>query len=221
MSKFIYTKDLLGLLENREFSKEEEIRDLIAEKLPSLLHIDKEQVKTEHLTTSFDYTLSNKADIFVKTAGEFNKVILVIECKLDKSIETFKGGSYVDATKQLHKYCQDVRAPYGILISDKFCGIWHYKYFEYDRLPERVETNRIPDISKIMEEMALASMMDVTAHPKTKKYVYLLVLSAYALGYVANLVGVYLKKVTNPIFILLMTIFVIISAYYFVKDIRE
>jgi len=75
-------------------------------------------------------------------------VILVIECKLDKSIEIFKGESYEDAAKQLHKYCQDVRAPYGVLLSDKFCGIWHYKYFDYDREPERIEENRIPDVNK-------------------------------------------------------------------------
>ena len=86
MDKFIYTKDFLGLLKDREFSNEAEIRDLVAEKLPVLLHIDKEQIKTEHTTTSFDFTLSNVTDILVETAGEFKKVILVIECKLDKSI---------------------------------------------------------------------------------------------------------------------------------------
>lgn len=211
----------MELLENRKFNEEAEIRDLVTEKLPALLKVDKDQVKTEHLTTSFDYTLSNTADIFVKTPGEFNKVMLVIECKLDKSIEIFKGGSYVDATRQLHKYCQDVRAPYGILLSDKFCGIWHYRYFEYDKEPERIEENKIPEVRKIIEEMALASMMDVVAHPKTKKYMYLLVISAYALGYVANLLGVYLKKVTNPLFILIETIVVVIFAYFFIKDIKE
>jgi len=221
VNKFIHSKDFLELLENRKFNEEAEIRDLVTEKLPALLKVDKDQVKTEHLTTSFDYTLSNTADIFVKTPGEFNKVMLVIECKLDKSIEIFKGGSYVDATRQLHKYCQDVRAPYGILLSDKFCGIWHYRYFEYDKEPERIEENKIPEVRKIIEEMALASMMDVVAHPKTKKYMYLLVISAYALGYVANLLGVYLKKVTNPLFILIETIVVVIFAYFFIKDIKE
>lgn len=211
----------MALLENRKFDKEEEIRDLVAEKLPALLKVEKDQIKTEHLTTSFDFTLSNKADIFVKTAGDFSKVILVIECKLDKSIEIFNKGSYVDATKQLHKYCQDVRAPYGILISDKFCGIWHYQYFEYDREPKRIEENKIPKIDKILEEMALTSMMDVVAHPKTKKYIYLLVITAYALGYVGNLVGIYLNKLTNPIFILLETAFVLISAYFLVKDVKD
>jgi len=221
VNKFIHSKDFLELLENRKFNEEAEIRDLVAEKLPALLHIDKEQVKTEHRTTSFDYTLSNKADIFVKTPGEFNKVMLVIECKLDRSIEIFKGGSYVDATKQLHKYCQDVRAPYGILLSDKFCGIWHYRYFEYDKQPERIEENKIPEAKKIIEEMALASMMDVVAHPKTKKYIYLLVIAAYALGYVANLVAIYFKKFSNPLFLLLETILVIVFAYIFIKDIKE
>lgn len=221
MSKFISTKDFLGLLENKDFEREEEIRDLLVQKLPELLDIKKEQIKVEPLTTSFDFTLSNRADILIQTDGEFNKIILVIECKLHKSVENFKDSSYVDATKQLHKYCQDVRAPYGILLSDKFCAIWHYRYFEYDKLPERVETNRIPKINKIVEEMALASMMDVVAHPKTKKYMYLLVISAYALGYVANLLGVFLKKITDPLFILGETIAVIVFAYIFLKDIKE
>lgn len=221
MDKFISSKDLQNILVNREFSKEEEIRDLVAEKLPSLLKIDKHQIKVEPLTTSFDFTLSNRADILVKTPGEFNKIILVIECKLHISVENFKESSYVDATKQLHKYCQDVRAPYGILLSDKFCAIWHYKYFEYDKQPERVEENKIPEVKKIMEEMALSSMMDVVAHPKTKKYFYLLFIIAYALGYVGSLMGIYLKKLTNPIFILVETTFVIISAYFLIKDIKE
>lgn len=211
----------MGLLENRKFTEEAEIRDLVAENLPTLLNINKNQVKTEHLTTSFDFTLSNKADIFVKTPGEFNKVMLVIECKLDKSIEIFKEGSYIDATKQLHKYCQDVRAPYGILLSDKFCGIWHYRYFEYDKEPERIEENKIPKIDKIIDEMALASMMDVVAHPKTKKYVYLLVIIAYALGYVGNLVGIFLQKMTNPLFILLETVVTITILCILVKDVKE
>lgn len=221
MKKYIYTKDFLALLEGGKFEREEEIRDLLAKKLPGFLKVKKEQVLVEPITTSFDYTLSNRADILIKTEGEFDKVILVIECKLDESVARFNGENYTDATKQLHKYCQDVRSLYGVLLSDKFCAIWKYKYFQYNREPERLKENKIPEINKIMEEMALTSVMDVVAHPKTIKYVYFLFIFAFALGYVANLVAIQFKKITNPLFLLAEFIITVVLVFIFVKDIKK
>ncbi|HEX9008643.1 MAG TPA: hypothetical protein VF837_05270 [Patescibacteria group bacterium] len=64
-------------------------------------------------------------------------------------MEIFKNGDYTDADKQLKKYCQDVRAPYGVLLAENFCAIYRNKYYSYDQEPKRVEKEEIPTISQI------------------------------------------------------------------------
>lgn len=170
MSKWIYKKEILSLLESQKFNSEKEFEEYITPKLVKLFNIKLSQIKNQPKTTSFDYTLSNCADIVVRSDDDFKKAILVIELKLTKSVDKFKNGDYIDAVKQLHKYCQDVRSLYGILLTDETCFIYNYKYFRYDDKPERDGENRIPNVKKIEEQMALHALADLLIHKKSIKF---------------------------------------------------
>lgn len=171
MNRWIYKKEILGLIENQEFDSEKEFEEYITPRLVELFKIKLSQIDNQSITTSFDYTLSNCADIVIRTDDEFRKAILVIELKLTKSIDKFENSDYTKAVKQLHKYCQDVRSLYGILLTDETCFIYNYRYFQYDDEPERDGENRIPSVKKIENKMLKSDFINFLLHKKSMKYI--------------------------------------------------
>ena len=176
MAKWITKQDILSLTKGKHFKSEDEFRDFLAPQLVKLLGVKSSQIVTEPETTSFDATLSNRADIVVRTDDQFRKAIIVFELKLRNSIEKFKNGDYVEADKQLHKYCQDTRAPYGVLLTEEFCAIYKNKYFSYDQKPTREKTNRIPTIDKIEDIMAFYALLDLLLYKKSMKYIFSIII---------------------------------------------
>lgn len=173
MNRWIYKKEILGLIENQKFNSEKEFEEFITPRLVELFKIKPSQIKNQAITTSFDYTLSNCADIVIRTDDEFKKVILVIELKLTKSVDKFENGDYSKAVKQLHKYCQDVRSLYGILLTDETCFFYNYRYFRYDDKPERNEENRIPNIKKIESKRMWSTFVNFLLYKNSINYVLL------------------------------------------------
>jgi hypothetical protein len=182
MAKTITKQQILDLVKDKTFKTEDEFRDYLAPQLAKLFKVKESQVEIESITTSFDHTLSNRADIIIRTDGNsFKKAFIVFELKLSKSLEQFKNGDYTEADKQLKKYCQDVRAPYGVLLTEDFCAIYRNKYFSYDQEPKRVEENKLPSIKKIEDLMAKEAILDAWLHNKSGKYILLITLFLFVL----------------------------------------
>lgn len=118
MNHWITKRQILELVKDKNFESEDEFRGYLAPQLSKLFGIKNDQIDTESDTTSFDKTLSNRVDIVIRTDDRFRKAILVIELKLTRSVEKYKDGEYEEAVKQLHKYSQDTRATYGILLTE-------------------------------------------------------------------------------------------------------
>jgi len=191
MKKWILKNDILELIKGKRFESEKEFEEYITPLLVELFEIKPSQIGNQITTTSFDYTLSNCADIVVRTDDEFKKVILVIELKLTKSIDRFENGDYEKAAKQLHKYCQDTRSPYGILLTDENCFIFKYRFFRYDDRPERNAKNRIPNVNKIEDEMARDVFLDFLLYKKSLKYFYLFLAGCIVLGLIIRSVIIF------------------------------
>ena len=131
MAKAITKQQILDLVKGKSFATEDELRDYLIPQLAILFKVSESQVDKEPITTSFDRTLSNRADIIIRTDGDIlKKAFIVFELKLSKSVDKFKGVDYGDTGKQLKKYCQDTRAPYGVLLTEDFCAIFRNKYFQ-------------------------------------------------------------------------------------------
>ena len=176
MARFITKQQILDLVKDQHFETEDNFRDYLAPKLAELFKVNKEQVETEPVTTSFDGTLSNRADIIIRNEdGNFKKALIVFELKLSKSVDKFNNGDYTGTDKQLKKYCQDVRAPYGVLLTENFCAIYRNKYFSYDQEPKRGLKNIIPTIEGIENIMAKEALVDFFFLNKSLKYIYYLI----------------------------------------------
>lgn len=191
MAKVITKKQLLDLVKDKSFKTEDEFRDYLAPLLVKLFKVKENQVETEPVTTSFDHTLSNRADIIIKTDGDiFKKAFIVFELKLSKSLEQFKNGDYTEADKQLKKYCQDVRAPYGVLLTEDFCAIYRNKYYSYDQEPKRVEENKLPSISQIEDILVKEALLNAWTHNKSYKYILLIFLFVFILQIIIGTVKI-------------------------------
>jgi len=191
MAKTITKQNILNLTKGLQFNTEDELRDYLVPKLAKLFKVKESQVERESITTSFDNTLSNRADIIIRTEGEnFKKAFIVFELKLSKNVEIFKNGDYTNADKQLKKYCQDVRAPYGVLLTENFCAIYRNKYYSYDQEPRRVEKEEIPTISQIENLMAREAILDVSFYNKSFKYILLVILSLFVLKIIIDMIKI-------------------------------
>lgn len=173
MNKSITKQQILELTKGQNFKTEDEFRTYIVPRLTTLFKVKESQIDQEASTTSFDYKLSNRADILIKTDDTLPKVLIVIELKLSNSVEGYKGGDYEEAIKQLHKYSQDTRAPYGILLTDISCAIYRNKYFSYNQKPKRELEDKLPLIEKIEDRMAFYALLDFLLYKKSLKYVLL------------------------------------------------
>lgn len=216
MNKPITKQEILNLAKDQNFNTEDEFRDYLVPRLAKLFKVKESQVEKESITTSFDYTLSNRADIIIRTDGDnFKKAFIVFELKLSKNVDKFNDGDYTEADKQLKKYCQDVRAPYGILLTENFCAIYRNKYFSYDQEPKRVEENKLPSVNKIEDIMAKEAFLDAWLHNKSGKYMLLITLFLFVLltiiGSVKiifglNLISTYILYFFSGIMIVLISI---------------
>lgn len=118
----------LNKLSGHYFDSEEAMVRYFETISPAIFEINKTRIVKELRTTANDGTLSNLADLVILDNFNRTQALVAFEFKLDKSIENFKGGSYEDAENQLHKYCQQLKVPYGVLISDKICEIFKYTF---------------------------------------------------------------------------------------------
>lgn len=155
MKRWITKQQLLDLVKNKSFRTEDEFRDYITPELIKLFKISEDQIVTEKETTSFDGLRSERADIIINSKDDFfNKALIVIELKLSRNIEKYCDGNLIGAQKQLSKYCQDTRSPYGILLSEDYCFIYRNKFFNYDQIPKRT-MDKLPTIKKIEKKIVL------------------------------------------------------------------
>jgi hypothetical protein len=174
MRRWVTKQEILNLVKDKHFNNEDEFRDYIAPLLCKLFGLNENQIEKEAVTTSFNYDNSNRADIIIKTDDNFKKAIIVIELKLSRNIDNFKQGIYKPAVRQLTKYSQDTRAPYGILLTEDFCAIFRNKYFSYNQEPKRVKKDKIPEIKRIEDKMALYTFLDFILYERSMKYMILL-----------------------------------------------
>lgn len=184
MSRWIYKKEILKIFDGKNFNTEKEMEEYVVSKLPSLLKIKPEQIDRQSITTSFDGTLCNCADIVIRSDDpDFKKPLLVIELKLTKSVDKFKNGDYTEAVKQLSKYCQDMRANYGILLTEENCFIYFYNYIRRDQESIRVETDRIPNIKIIEDRATREAFIEFVVRKGSLKYTCFIILSSFLIGY--------------------------------------
>jgi len=186
MSQVLTNTDFQNLVTNKEYKSEEEFEKEIISKLPALLKILPNQIKNQVTTTSFDKTLSNCADLIVSSNEEIPHVLLVVELKLDRMVESFHHGDYLDAVKQLHKYCQDVRSPYGILLTESICIIYDYKYYKVGYKPEKIQ--QIPYPIKIEDIVTRRSILEFVGHRHSSKDVYLFIIIVLILNAIGFLI---------------------------------
>jgi hypothetical protein len=216
MNRWIAKQQILNLIKDKSFASEDDFRDHLSPRLATLFGVKSSQVDVEANTTSFDRTLSNRVDIVVRTDDNFRKAIVVIELKLTKSVEKFKNGDYQEAVKQLHKYSQDTRAPYGILLTEVSCAIYKNKYFSYDQKPKREKTDRIPSIDRMEDTMALYALFDFLLYKKSVKYALILLLgfSLYftfiktviaTYGFIASMIVAFIIVTITVLVILLLS----------------
>lgn len=213
MNRWITKQQILDLFRDKNFESEDEFRDFLAPQLSKLFGVKNDQIDTEADTTSFDKTLSNRVDIVIRTDDRFRKAILVIELKLTKSVEKYKDGEYEEAVKQLHKYSQDTRAPYGILLTEISCAIFKNKYFSYNQTPKRVSTDKLPVIDKIEDQMAIYALLDFLLYKKSMKYFLIIAFFITTLVIIFNAFSkVYGVTATTISFLIIETIAIVIGA---------
>jgi len=212
MNRWITKQQILDLFKDKNFESEDEFRNYLAPQLSKLFRIKKDQIDIESDTTSFDKTLSNRVDIVVRTDDQFRKAILVIELKLTNSVEKFKNGDYEEAVKQLHKYSQDTRAPYGILLTEVSCAIFKNKYFSYNQVPKRIPTDKLPSIDKIEDEMAIYALLDFLLYKKSMKYILIITFLITTLVIIFNVFSkIYGVGATTISFLIIETIAIVIG----------
>jgi len=145
------TKQLLDKISGHSFKNESDLSRYFESIAPAFFGINKNRVVSELRTTSHDSTLSNLTDMVILDNVDRSQVLVAFEFKLDKSINRFKKSDYESAEKQLHKYCQDLKAPYGVLLSEKICKVFHYQFrgsmFTYE------EVLYLPELTDIEKEI--------------------------------------------------------------------
>lgn len=171
MPKYLTPSDFKKLVSKKEYLSEEELEREVMSKLADLLKVKPSQIENQVTTTSFDKTLSNCCDIVVRSDEEIPHVIYVIEIKRDSMIEKYHQGDYLNAVKQLHKYCQDVRSPYGILLTETVCIAYKHRYYKQDYKPEKIQKILYP--KQIEEKITQRSFIEFVGHKSSLKYVYI------------------------------------------------
>ncbi len=176
MSKVITKQQILELIKDKKFNSEEEMENYVFPKISKLFSVKESQVERQLETTPFEGRYSNRADIIIKTDDNFERAMVVIELKLSKSIENYLGGDYELPVKQLYKYCQDVRSPYGILLTDIDCHIFENKFFFSNQKPKRDDNDCLPTIDGIQKKMTFNSFIEFGLCKHSLRYIILIIL---------------------------------------------
>ncbi|MDO8508009.1 MAG: hypothetical protein Q7S53_05605 [bacterium] len=164
----MYSPDnFLNLFQGKDYSTEEELENDFKGKITGLFNISSQRLKSQHLTTSFDKRLSNKSDVIIWGEDDPDLALVIFELKIEKSIRQFKKGSYEDAKKQLHLYCQDMRAAYGVLLSEKKCWIFRYDY--RGSKTSHTEVKILPLLNQIENEMTASVSEEVDLRRMAKR----------------------------------------------------
>ncbi len=179
MSKSITKEQILDLIKGYNFRTEEEMEKYVVSKLPKLLEIKESQIERQFYTTNFDGRCSNRADIIIRSDDEI-KVLLVIELKLSKSLEKYNDGNYEDSVKQLYKYAQDVRAPFGLLLTDISCHIFENRFYIKGRNYKRSDNDILPTIKELEKRVTFNCFIDFLICKYSLKY-NLFIIFAYLL----------------------------------------
>lgn len=207
----------MNLVEKKDFRSEDEFENYILPKLTGLFGVGKDRISNQILTTPFEYYLSNRADIVVKSKGDLNKILVVIELKLEKNIEKYTSGDWEIASKQLFRYCQDVRAPYGVLMTEEKCLIYRYRWYkEKDNYCDH--PSQMPNIKRVEEIAVLDSFIEIIKNDKSTKYVYLFALFLILMGEIGYKVGLLLQKSGNIFVYLITLVLVLIASFYIIRD---
>jgi hypothetical protein len=143
----------LEKVRGHNFNREEDLVRYFETIAPSIFEINKSRVVRDLRTTANDGTLSNLADLIILDNFNRTQALVGFEFKLDKSINNYKGGSYEDARNQLHKYCQQLKVPYGVLISDKICEIYKYSFRGSIFNSEKIIA--LPSLTEIEKELKI------------------------------------------------------------------
>lgn len=224
MANYISRERLIDLTSGKRFQTEKEFEEFITPKIVDLFMIENSQIVNQETTTTFDYTLSNCADIVIKSKGEFSRILVVIELKLERNINKYNNTDWTNASKQLHKYCQDVRAPYGIVLSEDKCLIYHYKWYR-EQTGYNDHPDKIPSIRRIEEEVVQSLFIEAIVHEKSLKYIYIVVFASVIFSGLGYSAGLYIQKNMSVVFQALIGVVTLISSIVilvnFIKKERE
>lgn len=220
MSKVITKQQILKLVENKNFNSEKELEEYIIPCLVKLFGIKSSQIDRQSITTSFDYTLSNCADIVIRTDDNFKKAMLVIELKLSKSIEKYKNGNYEEPIKQLSKYCQDVRAPYGILLTDINCHVFENKYFFIRQSQKRIPKDELPNINKIEKKMTFNYFIEFVFCKYSLNYLLLIVFFYIFLFFLFKIFSLIFGLLISYIFTISISLLISLIIIFLLKNFK-
>ena len=141
-------QQFLKIFGDNKFDTEDSLELYFIENISTLLRIPSQRIINQFTTTSFDRTLSNICDVAIFSRTKKGQVIIAFELKIDSSVNKFS--SYDEAKRQLHKYCQDLNCPYGILLSETVCHCFHYEY--EDSKFHHTEIDYLPSLEDIENE---------------------------------------------------------------------
>lgn len=206
----------MALVEKKDFDNEKEFEEYMILRLKNLFRVEEKQINYEVTTTPFEYKGSKRADIVIRSKDIFGRILIVIELKLERNIEKFYDDSWELAAKQLHKYSQDVRATYGILMTEEKCLIYRYRWYK-DKQDFQNHPTSIPNIRKVEEQAIRSGFIDALAHERSQKYLYLFAIVFTLIVETVLLIGPFLQK-QNPIIVLI--IFLLMS-FFIVRVIRD
>ena len=167
-------ENIQDLVSNKLFQKEEAMQDFLMSEFSNFFEISKDRIKSEWRTTLIDDTLSNRCDIAILGEKRNKQVLIVFELKLEKSLENYS--NYDIAKRQLHKYCQDVRCPFGILLSEKKCCIFKYDFKDSLMRMEGIE--QLPDLVEIENNISGLLPKKVETNLKRLVLVAVIILSS-------------------------------------------
>jgi hypothetical protein len=171
MPGYLTKNDFCSLISKKTYSSEKELETEVLKKLPALLKVKPSQVDNQFITTTFDANLSNCADIVVRSDEEIPHVLLIIELKIDRNINKYHNENYTLSARQLQKYCQDVRALYGVILTDNVCLMYHYDF--HNLINDRNSIDKIPYPNEIDKELGRWSIIDAVCHQSNYQYFFI------------------------------------------------
>lgn len=216
MNKSISREEIMALVEKKDFDNEKEFEEYMILRLKNLFRVEEKQINYEITTTPFEYKGSKRADIVIRSKDTFGRILIVIELKLERSIQKFHDDSWESAVKQLHEYSQDVRATYGILMTEEKCLIYRYRWY-MDKQDFQNHPSSIPNIRKVEEQAIRSGFLEALLHERSQKYLYLFAIILVLMGESVYLIGPFLQK-QNWIFVLIVFLLMFFFAVRVIID---